>query len=106
MEKKMNNSTFTKPSFSSGSYATAFGVVVALATLVLSATSPAPVNVIKLEPVIISAKRMTAPETVFKLATVEISASKQKVQEAITQGEQETRQIAAKTLPNACVASC
>lgn len=102
----MNSSIFTKPSLSSGSYATAFGLAVALITLALNPTSPASLNVIKLEPVIISAKRLTAPETVFKLATVEISASKQEVQQAITQGEEETHQIAARAVPNTCLASC
>ena len=102
----MNSSIFTKPSISSGSYATVFGLAVALIALALTPAPSVSTNVIKLEPVIISAKRLTAPETVFKLATVEISASKQEVQQAITQGEEETHQIAARAVPNTCLASC
>ena len=92
----MNTNTFTNRSFSAGSYATIFGLAVAIAAVALSPTPAAPVSVVKLEPVIISAKRLTAvPSPVFKLATVEVSANQVMVQEAIAQGEREANQVAA-----------
>ena len=92
----MNTNTFTKRSFSAGSYATIFGLAVAIAAVTLSPTPAAPVTVVKLEPVIISAKRPTAaPTHIFKLETVEVSASQAMVQEAISQGEREAHQVAA-----------